>query len=318
MSQSKIITDDKTTRKDFKVRLANKVQDALVPKEFEQKNTLILCLPSNFESLSEAELLFTLTNNIELQHSQESAVLTVSLLYGRAARPENIDFQLVDLENPTEIPKFIVEIPIQRQPMKTAPGFNKTKDSTAAHEAKDAYKRGQFKESLADRLQQTLENPPALVKDDIRVLLIPSNYKELNEADLHFALVNNLELKHSHDSALLAIDILNKRVLSKNVELQEVELSSPIEPSIPRFKTEPRQSLKVKAKDVTTASLDCEQILFLPDNYQDLSEGELGFVLSRNPQFRLTPEMSRYVLDVLFDRVEQPTNIKFETIEFRQ
>lgn len=310
------LTIDQNKRAQFKKNLADKVTVAKQLPVAKETSTKVLLLPSNYKELSEAELQFTLVNNSELKHSVESATLTVGILYGKTVLPEKgeLKFRTIELANPVPLPDLVKEILAPRKPSTVAPGFSRTKDSSIERRGKEDEKRAQFKQSLADKLQLSLTERPAIKETPSKVFLIPANYKELSEADLHFALVNNPELKHSHDSALLTVDILRRGVAQGSVKFRVQHLQEAKTGSQPiKLPTKAPPVVKRLARDVSGTKW--LETITLPENYRELSEGELRFVLLHDASLKYTPEYADVILDVLFSRREIPTPFVTEQYE---
>lgn len=233
MPQSRIITDDKGTRQNVKIRLAQKIDLALEPKPVQNKDTRLLLLPTNYEELSESELHFVLTHNAELRHTYQSAYLAADILYGRIEEPTNVKFQTIRLESPVEIPVYTQFAPIQTHRIKSGlPAI--PADSTPIRKAQDKTKREEFKRQLASKTQKTASPSPGIEPE--RVLFIPDNYEGLSEAGLHHVLTQTVELGHSHDSAMLAMDIILERIpCPENIQFRIVKLV--------KAKEEPKQRI---------------------------------------------------------------------------
>src|SRR5689334_1007580 len=76
----------------------------------------------------------------------------------------------------------------------------------------DKENRQAFKSRLAHLVDETLNSSP--VESEAKVLLLPSNYAELQEYELLYALTQVSEFQHSRESAVLAVDILKGRANS--------------------------------------------------------------------------------------------------------
>lgn len=298
MNSNTVFTKDQEERAAAKARLKAKFNGVLSPPPAKEAVPQVLLLSQGYETMPEQALLFTLANNPELQHSAESAATTVNMLKGRTVKPANVKFATVQLTNPTPIPEFAVDAPVQRKASKPAPGFSTPADTTPIREGREELKKVHFKDALAEKIAKAVAQADAPVTlASTKVLLLPANYKEISEADLHFALVNDPTLRHSHDSALLAIEVLNGKTV-KNTELK-VSDSVAVELRPKTGKRTPAFADKARARDASIFGTTPPK---LPPNYQELSESELHFALTHNAEFMHTPEVAGNVVDVLFGR----------------
>lgn len=249
MAQSRVITHDQETRLSVKARLAAKIDQALTPVVETIKENEILLIPSNHDSLSEGELLFTLTTNPEFKHSQDSALRTLGILRGKLPFPKDVVIQSLTVKNVVPLPEFVIEAPMQRKSTKTAPGFEKTPDSSPARKAAEDLKKVEFKLSLAHKLEEAMTPKPEVVQRVVRPIV------------------------QTYDAP-------------------------------PEFVEKVERKTKARPVKVLAREVENFQQYRVPANYTELSEYELGNILTRDPQFEHTPESATFVLDVLFGRRE--------------
>jgi hypothetical protein len=94
----------------------------------------------------------------------------------------------------------------------------------------DVIKRSERKQYLSNKANKALQSKKVISeKDEDKVFLLPSNYTDLSEAELHFVLSYNPELSHSHETVIEALDILYGRVdQPSTVNFEIVNLENPI------------------------------------------------------------------------------------------
>lgn len=304
----RVQTTDQENRLSAKAKLKGRIVEA-----FNSPASLapeILLLPINWELLTDPELLFTLTNNAALKHSQESAVRTVNLLYGGEEVPAHVTFKEIDvLLRP--LPDVAVEKPVQRKPMKPAPGFSRVSDSTPERIERENLKRQQIKMALSHKIHvalmpkpipepkkvlplvQTYDLPPAERAElrskpkplPVRARDIsgtswnpdlPANYQDLSEKDLHYALTRDPQLQYTPEAASLVIDVLFGRR------------------EIPQPQAAPEPVVEAQAPPAAL-----EDVLWLPKNYRDFSDVELHEILRTHPKLEHTDETASLTMQIL-------------------
>lgn len=206
-----------------------------------------------------------------------------------------------------------------------------------------------FKDALAHKVEHSLTAPPPEpVKDStIKTLLVPSNYEELSEVDLHFSLLHNKELKHSRETANLAVEIVTgKRVQPDNVHMSVIALKNPVE--IPTFskKTEVKRSpsRSILAPDSTEVRMQAERtkeeefknyistlstrtfnneavfhspsemVLRVPENYSEYSESELFHILTHTTELEHSRHSAYLAMDILSGKVKRPDNVTLQSV----
>lgn len=217
----------------------------------------------------------------------------------------------------------------------------------------DKAMRLSFKDALANKVKHSLTAPlPEEAKDSsIKVLFLPSNFALLSEVELHFSLLHNKELQHSRESANMAVEIVNNKMLRpKNVQFQTVELKNPVE--IPQFtkNTEVKRSpgRPLTAPDSLAIKMDedldkraeykhylatqTERIinspviveiqkeitLRVPFNFSEFSQDELLYVLTRTQEFEHSRTSAYLTLDILSGKMDKPDNVILqEVVPFR-
>ncbi len=152
--------------------------------------------------MNPGELHFALIHNPEFKHTNQQAIVTADMLSGRIGTPENVVFQTVKVEN-----------------LQTAPTV-KTHGSV-----KDTgIKAGKTEATLLTRAQIPMG------EEGERVLLLPHNFEDLTETQLHFALSHNREYKHSYESTYETLDIVFGRKASpKGTVFSTVDVKNPVE-----------------------------------------------------------------------------------------
>jgi hypothetical protein len=204
-------------------------------------------------------------------------------------------------------------------------------------QSNDRANRLSFKGALAHKVEAALSAPePETPNVKDQVLLVPENFEELSETDLHFTLMHNKELKHSRQSANLALDIIKGRVLHpKNVSFQTIELTNPV--PVPQFahKIKPVRSLvkPITGPDLTESfkayvrefeahrdaperhtPTQIEATILLPTNYKDLSEDALQYEMTHHTELAHSHESARFAIDIIKGRIPKPEGVTFQFI----
>lgn len=323
-----IQTNDRANRQSFRDALQHKVEAALntPPPSAPIVPDQVLLLPHNYEEFNAKDLHFNLMHNPELKHSRQSANLAVDIVYGTVSKPENVQLQTVKIENPVKIPQFAAPKPVKR----SAPKQLTSPDYTA-----------EFKQFVADFASKdvvaTIPAKPKPVTDV--TILLPENWGDLSENDLHYKLTHNTELAHSHESALFALDILygrtvkpetvnfklvtdSKTVKAVSAQTPKLEIKpAPIDqPREVAHRNKFKQALADKAqkalnvKPEVTAEVSLRTVL-VPVGYKSMSDGELHYALVRNPEFKHTNQQAVATVDMLSGRIVTPENVKFSIQE---
>lgn len=314
-------SNDRANRLSFKGALANKVEAALsapAPTEPTVKDQTLL-LPTNFESLSETDLHFTLMHNKELKHSRQSANLAVDIVFNKVIHPKNVTFQTVEITNPVPVPVFATRKPSIRGKVRPITG----PDLTAEFK--------QFvQEFEAHRIEPVLHKPTQLQA----TILLPEGYDTLTEDDLHYRLTHSTDLAHSHESARFAIDILKGRMpkpegvtfkvfepiteAPTTVKTQKpAQATAIVQPREVEHRAKFKQYLADKMEKALATKPVVEELIlktvFVPQGYENMSDGELHFALIRNPELKHSQESARQVIDVLSGKIQNP-GLRFESI----
>lgn len=309
--QSLVVTNDQAMRLSFKDALANKVQHSLTappPTPAKDSTKKVLLLPSDFATLNEVDLHFSLMHNKELKHSRESANLAVEIVNGRMLAPKNISFETIELKNPVEIPQFSKKV----EPKRGATRQLTPPDASIAIMQNEEVKRSEYQHYLANMFQRT---EPTVEK--ATTLRVPANWNELSEQELFFTLTHQTELEHSRTSAYLAMDILSGKVTQpERVTLQEVVLFRPVAQPKPKFQVQ-IQAPKVKAESKTVAEFASkeEQFLLLPSHYEELSQAGLFYTLTHTPELKHSHDTANLAIAYLKEVANKPEWVKFQTVD---
>lgn len=214
-------------------------------------------------------------------------------------------------------------------------------------QSNDRANRLSFKGALAHKVEAALTAPAPEAEAANQLLLLPTNFQELSETDLHFSLLHNKELKHSRESANLAVEIVfNKRLMPKTVSFQTIDLKNPVK--IPQFakKAEPKRSpsRQIVAPDSTAVRMQAEKdkeaefkayietlstrtkniepiqatILRVPKNYNDFSESELFHVLTNTSELEHSRVSAYLAMDILSGKISKPQNVTLQSIVLPQ
>lgn len=253
--QSKVQTDDVGRRNEFKQRLADKVQVAIETRPVVSEDPMLLLLPVGYDSMSEPELLFALTQNSEFQQSNDTAPKTVDILYGRTV---GVDFRVITVDVPSmkKLPQFVSEAPVQRKLSKKDPRFSLPVDSRPEREAREEAKRLQIEQG------QTLKRETAPVAEvhtkPVQVVL-PEGYKTMSGRELFVFLTTNLHLTPEQANDVLYIEAGFPQKTNFEFDLIGLKQDTPVIPT-PREEPAP---VKV----------------ILPYNYVQLSDRDLYLYL---------------------------------------
>lgn len=275
---------------------------------------LVLRVPANYKEISNAELLATITQNLDYGHTHYTAYLTLDILSGRVKKPANV--KLVSV-------KFADKAVTASAPVKTEAA--QLPDIIVERER---FKREAFKAYLADKAarKNIVEEP-----DTTKVILrVPSNYAELNSTELLYVLMNNVELAHTRESAYTTVDILFRAMAKPaNVTLQAVKLEAPkpapavqlsekkittsVHPELKASDNPKRQLFKEELADRARTAFNAKpvieeakalKVILLPEGYESMTPGELHFALVRNPELGHSQESARYAVDILEGKIK--------------
>lgn len=284
------------------------------PAPVVSEKELILRVPANYKEISEAELLSTITNNLEYGHTHYTAYLALDILSGRVKKPANVTLKAVKFAE-----KVVTAAATAGRRVETLP------DIVVERER---FKREAFKSYLAGKAARKAE---VLVEPtETTILRVPSNYAELNETELLYVLMNNVELAHTRNSAYNTIDFLSGAVAKpQNITLQAVKLEAPkpvpsvqlsekkvttsIHPGLKASDNPKRQLFKEELADRARTAFNAKpvieeakalKVILLPEGYESMTPGELHFALVRNPELGHSQESARYAVDVLEGKIK--------------
>lgn len=304
-----ILANENAKREAYNHYLANKSEAPVITEK-----ELVLRVPDNYKDISNAELLATITQNLEYGHTHYTAYLALDILSGRTKKPANV--KLVSV-------KFADKVVTASAPVKTEAA--QLPDIIVERER---FKREAFKNYLAEKTTRTaeIEEPETKI-----VLRVPSNYAELNATELLYVLMNNVELAHTRESAYTAVDILSRAIAKpQNVTLQAVKLEAPHSPKAIQLSTvkqtplslhplqkeaeRPKRELyKEELADRARAAFNAKpvieevkplKVILLPEGYESMTPGELHFALVRNPELGHSQESARYTVDILEGKIK--------------
>lgn len=325
-------SNDRANRLSFKGALAHKVEAALsAPEQDEQEVNQVLLLPTNFQSLSETDLHFTLMHNKELKHSRQSANLAVEIVFNKRLHPKTVTFQTIELKNPVQVPQFE-----KKATKRSAPRQLTAPDSTAVRMQAEKDKEAEFKSYIETLSTRTFNNEAVFNEPTPMLLRVPKNYNDFSEAELFHVLTHTTELEHSRATAYLAMDILSGKISKpENVTLQSVNLPKVVPTKIapvkekevvPAFVLEAERDKRdqFKAKLASKASVvptiepsyAPESIeLLLPAHYEELSEAGLFYTLTHNPELKHSHDSATLAVGIIFNKIPKSDSVKFATVD---
>lgn len=325
---SHVIEAERDKREQFKAKLANKA--SVVPTiepNFSIPEFIELRLPSHYEELSEAGLFYTLTHNPELQHSHDSALLAVEIIFKKIEKPESVRFATIDLTYKLEQAAQLIHEYNESVRPDALEGFIPERELS---------KRAELKQYLADQTERVLAS---VVPEEASItLLVPNNYKELSQDELLYVLMNSTELAHNRASAYRTMDMLSGKLdVPTNVTLQAKVLTKPIaEPKIkltPAKKITPGIHPDLKAnEDAKYEAYLAQQaetptplvlpekglVLQIPYNYSEMSNAELLATITQNLDYGHTHYTAYLTLDILSGRVKKPSNVILKAVKFAE
>jgi hypothetical protein len=174
MPRSRIMTSDVNQRKEAKTRLLNKVVASLEAPESETRESMILLLPHNYQDMSEAELQNKLAFTVELNHTPNSTLLALDILFGRISQPDHVEFQL----------SYLTEQP---EPVKVAPV--RVEKPVEVKTVQETMKRRQFKVDLSEKIKAS---EAISLQEEVQPRLkvkVPIDFKSLSSNILYEQLV---------------------------------------------------------------------------------------------------------------------------------
>lgn len=298
----------------------------------------VLRIPENYGDLDEQALYGVLIRTSDLRHTSETANLVMDVLAGRSSR--QVEFVIVEAPKPVVAPKKVkvkTQAPVTTETLEVIePKIVASKPKAPELESfafdipsdwnsiplsvlrNDLLSTGatpeQVDAKLASLVQKPARDPKTETTHSINTMRveIPVDFGSRRESDRYSYLTKvallSPELAHEAIAAFKSPSQQLGNNIFEFVTSEIVDVGK---------RNDRRQYLSDKASKqskIVISEIEGDKTFLLPSNYTDLSETELHFVLSFNPELSHSHESVIEALDILYGRVIQSPTVNFKIV----